>query len=222
MTKVCNDWNILRISSPFSDIKPTLISFELDDGTYTLGPSIQQQQQQQQQQQPEQTWTDEELALLVPRTQRVDPATPLLFGRGAALNFFDSHLRTKPIVQDKGEFKVFVASGHVRSGKTRLGVELGEYLADSAVYVQLELGNGHGYRRNFDGRYKDNHEERLGGRLLRAYFETDEHLLISQAPTLKKFKRLRRCNMFVLNAPVMYLYARICCAKSVAETTPLW
>lgn len=133
-----------------------------------------------------QTWTDDDLALLKPRSRVVDNTTADLVGRKPALDFFDSHLRKNPIVADKGEFKVFVASGHVRAGKTRLGEELGKHLTKSALYVQLELSNGHGYRTNFDGRNKDNHEERLGGRLLRAYFDTNELKPISANKVLDR------------------------------------
>lgn len=42
------------------------------------------------------------------------------------------------------EFRVFVASSHVRAGKIRLGGELGKRLASKAVlYVLMNLGNGH-------------------------------------------------------------------------------
>ena len=85
---------------------------------------------------------------------------------------------------------MFVASGHVRAGKTRLGLELGKLLQESAVYVQVELGNGYGYQANFDGLNKDNHRERLGGRLLRAYFETDELKAISSTTVLDMIFKL--------------------------------
>ena len=134
-------------------------------------------------------WTDEDLVALTPRSRPVDPTTAQLVGRGPALVFFNSHMRTTPVV-DKGEFTVFVACGHVRAGKTRLGEELGKHLTDSAIYVQVELGNGHGYRANFDGRNKDNHEERLGGRLVRAYFDTSELKPISSTKVLNKIFEL--------------------------------
>ena len=109
-------------------------------------------------------WADDQLAGLSSRTRIADPNTTKLVGREAALQLFEGHLRKTPIVKDKGEFVVFVASGHVRAGKTRLGLELGKFLEESAVYVLVELGNGKGYEANFDGSNRDNHRDRLGGR----------------------------------------------------------
>ena len=137
------------------------------------------------QQQPS-AWSTVELKRLNIRSLTHDPATTTLVGREPALDFFDRHMRTEPIT-DHGEFPVFVASGHVRSGKTRLGLELGKHLSAKSgnfIYVMVNLGNGSGYRANFDGLYGENPEFRLGGRLAQAYFQTHEFRPIATASVL--------------------------------------
>lgn len=122
-------------------------------------------------------WTREEVVRLGLRVQTVDNAETDLIGRDPAKEFFSSHIRTQPI-KDHGAFKVFVASGHVRAGKTRIGEELWKYLEiekeTNAIYVQVQLGNGHGYQQDFDGLLKDNPIARFGGRLVQAYFNTED------------------------------------------------
>jgi hypothetical protein len=48
--------------------------------------------------------------------------------------------------QNHGDYEVFVASGHVRAGKTRIGEEIGKVVKcmsnGRAIYILVDLGNG--------------------------------------------------------------------------------
>jgi hypothetical protein len=67
-----------------------------------------------------------------------------------------------------GQYNVLIASGHVRSGKTRIGqagfkIVTAIAPASNALYVPVNLGNGHGFDVSFDPHVTPS--EALGARM---------------------------------------------------------
>lgn len=82
-------------------------------------------------------------------------------------------LLTGGFTVNHGQYDVLIASGHVRSGKTRIGQEVFKIVTDIApaskpLYVPVNLGNGHGFDGSFDPRVTPS--EALGARIVNGYF----------------------------------------------------
>lgn len=78
--------------------------------------------------------------------------------------------------QNHGEYPVLIASGHVRSGKTRIGQEVFKRVSEivrcsdgfnSSFYLPVNLGNGLGFAASFDGHVTPS--EALGARIINGY-----------------------------------------------------
>lgn len=119
-------------------------------------------------------WSEEELHQLNPVNFIFD--TLSLHGReevkDAIRGKVESLFSNAPI--NHGEYNVLVASGHVRSGKTRIGQEVFKSVKDilaateSPRYVPVNLGNGHGFDESFDPHVTPT--EALGARIVKGYW----------------------------------------------------
>lgn len=120
-------------------------------------------------------WGDEELLRLRGAASfTFDPHT--LRGRDETMQNIRGNLTSLMTLsltgQNHGLYKVFVASGHVRSGKTRIGQEVfkcvnGLWGGGTAVYIPVTLGNGNGFDVNFDPRVTPS--QSLGARIAKQY-----------------------------------------------------
>ena len=76
--------------------------------------------------------------------------------------------------QTHGAYTILIASGHVRSGKTRIGQEVFQIVSQrmerNALYVPVNLGNGNGFESRFDAHVTPG--EALGARMVHGYFAT--------------------------------------------------
>ena len=129
------------------------------------------------------SWGDEELGLLDKGGFEFDSIG--LRGRDETIGVIQGVVSNLLLEEQQqpthGAYTILIASGHVRSGKTRIGQEVFQIVSQmiaperKALYVPVNLGNGQGFESSFDAHVTPS--EALGARMVHGYFATTMGLL---------------------------------------------
>lgn len=130
-------------------------------------------------------WTLDDLKKFNPNELKLDTYT--LRGREDIIEVLQNDILPSIFTaNDHGKYEVLIASGHVRSGKTRIGQEVFQSLQESSnkqpIYLPVNLGNGKGFKDLFDPFITPS--EALGARMVDGYFHTTSPLKAIDAGTV--------------------------------------